>query len=296
METCVLYFIDWLELRLDGSPDVTKLKQLGYNPIFDKGSRSHFHKFETDEFVIMWGIRSPYIKHVYTHYQKKNNALYSKENFFACSIDDMCYKDVASCGLTLDGAFVSRIDFAIDMEKDSSVYQNVCTKFLGLEIGVGKEVLRNYRTYINDGEMNYSAGNRGCQFYLRFYNKTLENIDYKTKQPAKDYIKELHDLNFGEGVQVYRFECEWKPKKGALSKFSDFLQYFDYFAQRFLGEESAPRKVYLGDGYEKTLNHFTKKDAVQLLKLMNKYELYRNNRKLFGKVVRKHLNKIVKGE
>ena len=63
----MLTFIDWLELRLQGEPNVEYLKRLGYNPIFDKGTRSHFHKFETDDYVLMWGIKSPCIKNLRSH-------------------------------------------------------------------------------------------------------------------------------------------------------------------------------------------------------------------------------------
>lgn len=291
----MLTFIDWLELRLQGEPNVEYLKKMGYNSIFDRGTRSHFHTFEHDEFILMWGIKSPYIKEVYTHLQVKNKTLYKEENFWKDSIMDFCNKYAVDCGLSLDGARVARIDFAIDVPYMSPQF-NVCErKFMMQEVGIGREHFKRYAKYVTkQGYQNYSAGNRASQFFVRLYNKTEENTDSKTGQPKKPYISLLHKLNFGD-VPVYRLEIEFKPRKAFVNQFNEFIEYYDYLVNRFFGDKVTTKKIYLGDSYEKSLQKFTNRDAVALLKMLGKYAEFRGVVSSYVSVLQKELKNFVEG-
>lgn len=291
----MLTFIDWLELRLQGEPNVEYLKRLGYNPIFDKGTRSHFHKFETDDFVLMWEIKSPYIKAVYTHLQVKNKTLYREESFLKDSILDLCNKFALDCGLSLENAMVSRIDFAVDVPFMSPQF-NLCErKFMMQEVGIGREHFRRYAMYVTkQGYHNYTAGNRASQFFVRLYNKTEENTDIRTGKPLKPYILELHKLNFGD-VPVYRLEVEFKPRKAYVSQFNDFIQYYAYLTSRFFDEKVTPKNVYLGDNYEKTLQKFTERDAIALLRMLDKYSEFLGNCPSYVSMLQKELKKFLEG-
>lgn len=259
---------DWFEVRVKALPLISELSKYGYSAEKDKGCATHLHYFETDDFSVSWDIKSSYINKCWSHFRVKNSVFYGVRGFntIVDYIQSTC-KRIFDCGL--DDIIISRVDFAYDMLTGSfehnlirSRFENRffdCEKYTEFHGKVG------YRIFTN-----YSAGNRGSRVFMRLYYKTIENTDYHTSQPKKQYIADFHEELFGVGCDVVRFEIEWKPQGNVI--LSDWVySHFDNFWSKYVSDEFVI--LVLGE-YNKNENSFSRVKAQRLLKLLQEFNLY----------------------
>lgn len=253
---------DWFEVRVHELPDVEELAKYGYVAQLDKGCATHSHYFENDDFSVSWDIKSSYIEKGWTHLRVKNHKFYSILGYN--SIVDYV-KILCKSLFTSEQIIIVRVDFAFDMSIKSDLFRHIRAKFRTHNL----ENVEKYTHFIgkvgNYQYINYSAGGRGGRFFYRLYNKTVENQDYQTGQPKKQYIADWHKQLFNDDM-IYRFEIEYKPLNTLLSEF--VYNNFRDFALKYFEDENI--KIFSGENYVST-NEFTKKDAANLMRLINKF-------------------------
>lgn len=259
---------DWFEVRVKALPIISELSKYGYLANKDKGCATHLHYFETDEFSISWDIKSSYINKCWSHFRVKNSMLYGIRGFntIVDYVQSAC-KRIFDCGL--DDIIISRIDFAYDVQCGSfehnlirSRFENRyfdCDRYTEFHGKVGHRIFTNY-----------SAGNRGSRVFMRLYYKTIENTDYHTGQPKKQYIADFHKLLFGVGCDVVRFEIEYKPQGNVILTDLVYEHFIDFWNKYVNGEFVV---LVLGE-YNKNENSFSRIKAQRLLKLLQEFNSF----------------------
>ncbi len=258
---------DWFEVRVKALPLISELSKYGYSADNDKGCATHLHYFETDDFSVSWDIKSSYINKCWSHFRVKNSVFYGVRGFNSIVeyVQSTC-KRIFDCGL--DDIIVSRIDFAYDMRTGSFEHNLIRSRFENRFFDCGKYT-EFHGKVAHRIFTNYSAGNRGSRVFMRLYYKTIENTDYHTSQPKKQYIADFHKRLFGV-CDVVRFEIEWKPQGNVIlselvyQHFLDFWEKYvnDGFVVLFLGE------------YNENENSFSKVKAQRLLKLLQEFNSF----------------------
>lgn len=274
---CVL---DWLDIRVKGTPTIYKLNHDGYCEELDKGCATHYHYFETELFSIAWDIKATYIRDTYSHFRVKNKAFYG---FVGSELIDWVKSQIMDYFGSVD-AYISRCDFAFDFPIKSAISQHFVDLFVHHKLG---EKISKYALFRGkcDGReyVNFTAGNRGSRFFFRFYNKTIENYDIKNHCFKKQYIKDWHDSIFynPDNDDIMRFEVEFKPQ--IMSLYSDFSigYYFDDLLSHFVSGYA--RKCFYGHRYQPNEKYFTEKDFNQLKQLLYKlHDCYNSEVGLLG--------------
>lgn len=265
-ENLVGCVFDWFEVRVKSRPLHFELYKYGYIESMDKGCATHNHYFETDDFSIAWDIKSSYIDKIWSHFRVKNHVLYGIRGFNSVVdyVLSSCRR-IFDCGL--DDVIIVRLDYAYDMPVGSLEHNIIRSRFENRMFNVDKYTEFHGKVgYFN--YTNYSAGNRASRVFLRLYYKTVENTDYQTRQPKKEYIFDWHQMLFGN-VDVVRFEVEFKPQGNMVLSDLVYGRFTDFWA-KYVNCDSV--NLCLGE-YNSDARTFSRVKAKKLHSLLSEFVL-----------------------